>query len=388
MNILTIPLRNTRKRWVKTLLLLCVFSLGVTSIISLHYVSNVVGHSLEEKLTAYGANILISPHRESLSISYGGFSMGDMSLGTDPLYEGDVQTRIKSIPLKDRISVIAPKLVSMAEVSGVATGIVGVRWQAEQQLKGFWGVKGEYPVDDTAGVIAGSKAAEKLSIDVGDKVDILGKSVLVTGVLYPTGGDDDSVLFAGLDLAQELFNLPGQISFVEVAALCAGCPIEDIVKELKTALPHTDIQALQSIVKQRMYSINFVKELALIVSVVILLTACSMIGMTMLSSVNERKKEIGLLRSLGFSRQGIFSIFCFEAMFIGLGAGVVGYLAGLFLSREVLTMLDIAENAVIHFSGADMFVATLFIVLVSVLSALFPAWKGSNIEPSAALISL
>lgn len=48
MNILTIPLRNTRKKWVKTLLLLAVFALGVTSIVSLNYVSSVVGESLEK----------------------------------------------------------------------------------------------------------------------------------------------------------------------------------------------------------------------------------------------------------------------------------------------------------------------------------------------------
>ena len=388
MNILTIPLRNTRKKWLKTLLLLSVFSIGVVSIISINYVSSVVGHSLEEKLSAYGANILISPHKESLSVSYGGFSLGDMSLGAKPLQETEVLAQIKSIELNNRISIIAPKLVNLASISGITTGVIGVDWNAEQQLKGYWVIKGKYPAPEEATVIAGAKAAEKLNLQAGDKVTINGSELPVSGVLLPTGSDDDSVLFTELGTAQHIFSRGDNISFVEVAALCAGCPIEDIVNQLQKSLPDTDIQALQSIVKQRMYSINFVKELAVIVSVVILLTACSMVGMTMLSSVNERKKEIGLLRSLGFSKKGIFSIFCFEAAFIGAGAGIIGYIGGFFLSQKVLTLLDIAENATITFSGTDMLQTIAFIVCVSTLSAFFPAWKGSRIEPSAALIAM
>ena len=126
MNILTIPLRNIRKKWVKTMLLLLVFSLSVVSIVSLHYVSQVVGDSLEKKLTAYGANILVMPKSEKLTVSYGGFSMGDMVLGVSDLRESEVEASITSIELKDRISVIAPKPVAMTKVGGVGVCLVGV----------------------------------------------------------------------------------------------------------------------------------------------------------------------------------------------------------------------------------------------------------------------
>ena len=94
------------------------------------------------------------------------------------------------------------------------------------------------------------------------------------------------------------------------------------------------------------------------------------------------------MRSLGFSRAGIFGIFCFEAVLIGLLAGALGYLAGFALSLEVLAALDIAKGATLSFSVADMALTCLFIVGVSVVSSFFPAWKASSIEPSEALISL
>ncbi len=387
MNILTIPLRNTRRKWVKTLLLLLVFTLGVTSIVSLNYVSSVVGESLEKKLTAYGANILIMPQNEKLTVSYGGFSMGDMALGINDLSESEVVAAVGSIALKERIAVVAPKLVSMAKIGDTAVGVVGVRWDKEHVLKGYWAVSGEFPKTEN-GVVVGAKAADSLSLSPGASVILNGVPVVVSGVLMPTGSDDDSVIFASMDFAQSHFGVADRVNFVEVAALCAGCPIEEIVAEIQAALPGTDIQALQSIVKQRMYSVNFVKQLILTVSLIILFIACCMVGVTMLSSVNERIKEIGLMRSLGFGRASIFSIFCFEAMLIGSAAGIIGYLSGYALSLKILSMLDMAQGASPVFSGGHMAMTSLLIVAVSVLSAFFPAWKASTIEPSEALIAL
>lgn len=387
MNILTIPMRNIRKKWVKTMLLLLVFSLSVVSIVSLHYVSQVVGDSLEKKLTAYGANILVMPRSEKLTVSYGGFSMGDMVLGVSDLRESEVEASITSIELKDRISVIAPKLVAMTKVGGVGVGVVGVRFDREQILKGYWSVDGEFPTRAN-GILAGAKAAEKLGLKSGDSIDLGGLQAVVSGVIAPTGSDDDSVLFAGMEFAQTAFGKPGHVSFVEVSALCSGCPIEDIVTQIKAKLPETEIQALQAIVKQRMYSVHFVEHLILTVSLVILFIACCMVGATMLSSVNERIKEIGLLRSLGFSRSGIFGIFCFEAVLIGLASGVIGYFGGYALSLKVLALLDMTKEAVLTMNPAHLGLTCLLIACVSAIAAFFPSWKAASIEPSTALISL
>ena len=380
-------MRTMRKKWVKTLLLLSVFTLSVVSIVSLHYVSRVVGESLEKKLTAYGANILVMPGSERLTVSYGGFSMGDMLMGVTDLRERDMEEKIHSIGYRDRISVIAPKLVAMTTIDDVSVGVVGVRFDREKVLKGYWAVQGAFPAAPN-GILAGAKAAEKLGLAVGDSVELGGRPAVVSGVIEPTGSDDDSVLFANLDFTQAAFGQPGLVSFVEVSALCAGCPIDDIVAQIAQKLPDTDIQALQSIVKQRMYSVHFVERLILTVSLVILFIACCMVGATMLSSVNERIKEIGLLRSLGFSRRNIFGIFCFESVLIGMASGIIGYFGGYALSLEVLALLDMSGEAVLTMHAGHLALTCLLIASVSILAAFFPSWKAASIEPSTALISL
>lgn len=387
MNILTIPLRNGRRKWLRTLLLLAVFALGVTSIVALTHVSAVVGDSLEKKLTAYGANILVSPRAETLTVSYGGFSMGDMLVDVRYLDEADVTARIRSIENAANVAHVAPKLVEMRRVGDAAVGLVGVRFAEERAMKSYLAVDGAWP-DGPGQVVAGAEVARRLGLAPGDAIDGLGAPAVVSGVLYPTGGDDDDVILADLSFVQRLAGRPGAVSFFEVAALCAGCPIEEITTQIDAAVPGVDVTALKSVVAQRMYSVNFVKRLILAVSVVILVTACAMVGLSMLSAVNERKREIGVLRSLGYSRGGVFAIFCFEALVIGVAAGLAGSVAGYLLSFRVVEALDIAGEAALVFDPAQMALTVVFMALVSVASSAAAAYKASRVEPSEALVAL
>lgn len=387
MNILTIPLSNIRRKMTKTLLLVMVFALGIMSIVALHQVSLVVGESLERKLSAYGANIIVSPRAESLSVSYGGFHMGDMLYNVDDLKEKDTVEAIKTIGLKERISVVAPKLVTTLTIQNIPLAVVGIRWNEEIGIKSYWAIDGKMPQAQNQ-VLIGSRAADKLSITPGDNLIVDNKEFKVAGVLGETGGDDDQALFLDLSELQLLLNKPDTISFIEVAALCSGCPIDDIVTQISTQLPGADIKALQNIVNQRMESIHFVQKLALSISIVILVTAAAMVALSMLSAVNERKKDIGILRSLGYGQSQIFLIFCVEAAIIGMLSGAVGYLAGYGASFEALEILALSENFKPVFSTMQLVGASLLFAAVTVVASLYPAWKGSVIEPSEALITL
>jgi putative ABC transport system permease protein len=387
MNIFTIPLSNIRRKLTKTLLLVLVFSLGVMSIVTLYQVSLVVGESLEKKLSAYGANIIISPHTETLSVSYGGFHMGDMLYDVDELQETATRRAIEKIWLRDRISVIAPKLVSTVKIGEVSLAVVGVRWQEEIGIKSYWAVDGAIP--ETANqVLLGSKAAVILAAATGDTVEIGEEKLEISGVLQETGGDDDRAVFMDLTALQNMLQRPDGVSFIEIAALCSGCPIDDIVGQLRTKLPGAEVKALQSIVNQRMASVRFVQKLALSISIVILVTAAAMVALSMLSAVNERKKDIGILRSLGYAKTQVFTIFCVEAGLIGMISGLIGYLAGFGASFKALDFLALSEDFEPVFSITQMLSASFLFCMVTVFAALYPAWKGAVIEPSEALVSL
>ena len=387
MNLVTIPLKNMRRRLSRTLLLLLVFSIGVTSIVGLYLVSQIVGDNLERKLTAFGANIIVSPSVEKLRVSYGGFNVGEMLYSVPELDEKHTVNAIKGIDLKDRISVVAPKLVSATEVGGMPIAAVGVDWEQEKAIKSYWAVNGNFPATQDE-VLAGSLAAEKLGLSSGDTVSLYGRAFLVSGVLHQTGSDDDSVILFDINKLQDLDERQGTASFVEVTALCAGCPIGDIVSQIQRKLPDTTVTALQNVVNQRMTSVHFVQQLALAISLVILVTASAMVGITMLSNVNERKKDIGILRSLGYSKVRVFLIFCLEAFATGSVAGGIGYLVGFGASHRILDFLSMADGAGPHFSAGQFLFTSFLFAAIAIVSALYPAWKGAGIEPSQALVAL
>ena len=387
MNILTIPMRNMRRKPAKTLLLLFVFSMGVMSIVTLFEVSRVVGESLEKKLTTFGANIVISPKTEMLSLSYGGFHMGDMLFDVQNLPEEETVDTIKSIALTDRISAVAPKLVALASINASAAAVVGIDWEQEQRIKSYWATTGTFSGQESE-VLVGSQAAKKLGLNIGDQVSLFDHQFTVAAILYETGSEDDGVIFMALPRLQQLLGRSDGTSFIEVSALCSGCPIEDIVGQIQAALPGAKVSALRHVVVQRMASVHFVQELALAVSLIILITAVCMVGLSMLSAVNERKKDIGILRSLGYGKRQVFTIFCIEAGLVGGLAGLIGYFAGFGASFHVLEYLNLAAGIVPAFSPVHLLVSIFVFTMITVLAASYPALKGARIEPSRVLVAL
>ncbi|PLX67290.1 MAG: ABC transporter permease [Denitrovibrio sp.] len=381
MNILTLPLKNLKRKLLRTGILITVFTVGILSVVMLYNVSETIGHSLEKKMTEFGANILIYPKSDSLNVSYGGFSLGNLSYSVKYLSEKETNDSIRSIANKENISTVAPKLVELGTYKEQPVAVTGIIWAEEFRIKNYWALDGKMPVNPNEAII-GSRAADLLGITINSPINLGTGTVIITGILKKTGTEDDNLIFADLHSVQSLAGKQDKINFIEVAALCSGCPIDDIVAQIQSKLPNTDINALQNIVKQRMSTINYVKRLVLMVSVVILVIACFMLSMFMLASVNERKKEIGLLRAIGYSSSKIFIIFGFEAMIIGIFAGVLGYLGGYVSSVQLLSRIDIEGTGHILFDPALMATATLFVAVLSVLSAALPALKATKIQPT------
>lgn len=388
MNILTIPLRNLRRKLPRTLLMVAVFSIGVASVTALIDLSKAVGESLEAKLAAYGANILVSPKTETLSVGYGGMALGDVSVDIKYLKEDETLAAIRGIHHKDRLSAVAPKFVVLTRVGDVPVGVVGVDFEQERQIKSHWhATSGNLP-DGPASLVAGSEAAARLGLTPGSPVSVEGRQFTVSGVLGSTGSEDDRLLFADLHALQGAAGKENRVHFVEVAALCSGCPIEEITAQIAAGLPDTDVKAMQQVVKSRMMTVDFVQQLALAVSGVILLTACVMIGLSVFSSVNERKNEIGLLRALGFSKAAVFFLMNLEALVLGAASAVVGYLAGFAASGRLMTLLDLGDQAAPAFDPVQFGLVFVAVAVLSSLASLPPALAAARIEPSQALVML
>ncbi len=111
----------------------------------------------------------------------------------------------------------------------------------------------------------------------------------------------------------------------------------------------------------------------------------------MIVSLIERTREIGTLKALGMKRRTVLSIFLCESLIIGIIGGVLGIIAGWGLGRVVAVVV---ERMFSVGSGLTLTpILTPFVVLgalgfgigVSIIFALYPAWRASKLKPVDAL---
>jgi putative ABC transport system permease protein len=262
---------------------------------------------------------------------------------------------------------------------------MGTNVNDEMLLKSWWMFEGGMP--GAMEVMAGSVAAVTLGLKVGDHFDIDGREFKVAAVLKPTGGSEDSIVIGNLAEVQAILGKEGKISMVEISAFCRGCPISDIVLQIAGKFPEGKVTALQQAVMSKMQSIELFKSFSYGIALLVVFIGSLLVFVTMMGSVNERTREIGIFRAIGFRRSHVMQIILLEAMLIGLVGGVLGYLGGNGVAWAVMPLV-IKDGAFAGFNLSLGGVAVLLAVSLSLLASLYPAQKASKLDPSEALRAL
>ena len=106
---------------------------------------------------------------------------------------------------------------------------------------------------------------------------------------------------------------------------------------------------------------------------------------TMVNSMHERRREIGVFMSLGADDMYVYRMFLFESVILGLVGGVLG--AGLGLSSSMLLGPFILSSP-ISLGDVPTFIVPLAValsVIACVVSSLYPTWRATKIDPVSAL---
>jgi putative ABC transport system permease protein len=264
--------------------------------------------------------------------------------------------------------------------------LAGVDFQAFGILRPWWSLKGKIP--DEEGVLLGSDAARVLGRGVGDSITVNNKQLPVTGVLEVTGSQDDGLLFAPLPLVQALLRKPGQVSMAEVAALCTGCPIPEMVSQMSGALPGANVMGIQQVVKGRMETLDHFEKFSYGISALVLLVGSLMVLVTMTGSVRERTVEIGIFRAMGFRKTHVMRIILLEAAIISGIAGVFGYLLGLMATKGLLPFFSEGHGAMVPIDPVIGGAAFSLAMILGLASSIYPALLASRLDPNEALRAL
>lgn len=267
-------------------------------------------------------------------------------------------------------------------------------------------------LDQTLGpnqVILGSSAHVFLGKDeskVGDKEIFYGTEFEVVGVLEPTGlGIDDSgymTLDTVYALAQKNIDDPLttrklDIAPGEISALMVKVDPEydrsDVAQRIQREVPDVGVVTSTEVVSTSIASqLENLTPIFLLIGAGFWLIAVLMIGAIFSMSVNERRREIGLIQAIGATRGYIFKQVILEAVELTAVGGAAGIAIGAVI---VLALKDAISSSLTvgYLWPSAVFVVTFVLgyialaIITGIIAALYPAYTASRLEPYQAIRS-
>jgi ABC-type antimicrobial peptide transport system permease subunit len=243
-------------------------------------------------------------------------------------------------------------------------------------------IEGE-PLEGRRQMIVGRMAAEQLELEAGDTFRMLDSNFRVVGIFETGQAFEDAGVVIGLREAQTLTGKPRQVQFYMVSLRDperAGA----VRDELAATFPELEF-SLTSELDEAMSDFRVLKDMANQISfVAVFIGAVGMLN-TMLMSVLERTREIGVLRSLGWRRRQVLGMILNESLVLGIVGGVCGVPLGLGLG-ELIGATGVWGGAMEPAYTLQLFVQAVVVAMVAgVVGGIYPAWRATRMRPVEAL---
>lgn len=384
-----LAVNSIRHRKLRSWLTVIGIIIGVAAIISLITMSRSLEGTIQEQFETFGANRIF--------VSGKGFQgPGTQSNG---LSSEDVET-IEKI---SGIEYVAPGIFRSAEVKYKdETGFTLIGGLPAEQYEKFYAdggletTEGRFIQDDEKYVaVIGSRVAEKMfskEIGVGSKIEIHKISFKVVGVLEEIGNtQDDNQVNIPLEAAREVFNEPEKVDMI-IVQVKSGTDIpamqEKIEKELERKRGDTSFEVVTATqILEQINQVLGVMQIVLVgIAAISLLVGAIGIMNSMYTSVLERTKEIGIMKSIGARNADVLQIFLIEAGLIGLVGGIFGTALGTGIAIAVGSVSKSAGFLlIIKIEVGVLLLGLVFAFVVGMLSGILPAYQASKLKPVDAL---
>lgn len=249
----------------------------------------------------------------------------------------------------------------------------GVDWEPFAAMNDMQILEGQAPKTNDE-VIVDERQMRDDNIRLGDTIELFGgKPYRVVGVFAPPSGSRIKMSLAAMQNALET---PDKSSYILVK-IKDGAKAEEVVARINQAFPGNKVNLTSDLIidaQQRIPALNtFLRVLVALGAFV----STIFVLLSMYTTITERRKEIGILKSLGASKSFIIRTIEGEAFMIGVLGVALGFITAFTASFIIQKAFDLR----FEFSAGWILTAVAIAVGGSLFGALYPAWRASDIDP-------
>ncbi|MGD9634574.1 MAG: ABC transporter permease [Pirellulales bacterium] len=372
-------LKNLRRRITRTVMTVVALAVAVTAVTTLWNIAWGFAESSSKYYAARGTDIVV-------------VRAGVSNRLTSSL-RSDLASRLASVPGVATADGSLTEMVSLGESHLIGIPMRGLEVGGSTLGQLSLNSGRTLAAGESGAVLLGNGMAEALKKRAGDEVEIEDSEFRVAGVFQADNPFDSNSIVAPLAEVQKLMERTDVISEIQVrvedsrrneAGLNQVCQTIEALRDAQGQPLGLKAQRTQQFVDSATES-TLGKGMAWATTAIVL--SLSLLGMlnTMLMSVIERTRELGILRAIGWRRSRVIRMVLGESFVISLLAAIAGLAASWLLlhllsywpATSLLVPQGLSEMAV-----AIGFVAAMF---AGVAGSFYPAWHASGITPVEAL---
>jgi len=366
-------LRNMLRRKVRTFLTIFGITIGVFALTVMGSMAEYFNVMIERAEKLSGSSISIRPKETGFSpfISQGALHRLERMDGVKAVIPlvWDTLEELKGIQMgmPDMVLGIPPRL---ARLSMEPISLERGRWLE--------------PGDDYE-VVIGHKIAQKKGLDIGDKLTWKKKEFTVVGIMERTETVPDQFAIMPIETVRRLIKQPDAIHSVTVVPedpAQADALAERINREVPDVKANPPTKSAED-ARKGLLIFNVIMTSGAVLAVVV--GGLAVIN-TMVMSVHERTREIGVKKAVGAEDLDILAEYITEAALIGFAGGLIGLVLG-------WGMAGLLNSTVARELGAELFTVTPRLVIsalafstaLGMVAGLYPAWRAARLDPVVAL---
>jgi putative ABC transport system permease protein len=450
-NLATLAWRNIRSRRARSWLTILGVLIGVMAVVALISIATGVENAVLKQYKDIGYDvILLTPRTAATAFGMAGGNFTGAQGGARSTAQGaatgqagrsTAATQNKEFDpdlLRQDVSAIIDVGQIGTRVLSVATadlsGFVRVSAPSQGLISGFASLLGGFKVAqghglDTASanqVVLGARTATTMGVGVGQSITIGDLPFTVAGILAPSKGSRGAAGLSsaatqaqagalggnlgggGAEVIRSLTNTDDAVfmPYEQARIMWAGDPmstmvavrikqgisVTDTITKINAALTEQGVSmttvSTQAIADQVQRTLGMVKTvLASIAAIALVVGAVGMMN-TMYTSVLERTREIGILKSIGAKDRQVLGLFLIDSGMMGLIGGILGLVIGTglsFLGTSVLGRLMGVTSFSPSFTPGLIVGVVGFSFVLGALAGAWPAWHAARLDPVEAL---